>query len=159
MRSTREISDALSQVHRVPAGTGVPRRFLGRVPDRYRAYLLAPPALLGFLLLWQLLVTIGSYPTFILPAPAVVFRKFLVAFGDGTLLHHTWATLREVFLGLALGLSTATSVGYVFAKSKALERLLSPYIVASQSIPIVALAPLLVIWLSYLALSGMHRPR
>jgi NitT/TauT family transport system permease protein len=109
--------------------------------------------LLGFLLLWQLLVTVGSYPTFILPAPTVVFRKFLVSFSDGTLLHHTWATLREVFLGLVLGLSTATSVGYVFAKSKPLERLLSPYIVASQSIPIVALAPLLVIWFGFGMLS------
>ena len=119
------------------------------MPERYRAYLLAPPALLAFLCLWQLLVTVGSYPTFILPAPAVVLRKFLVTAGDGTLLHHTWATLREVFLGLALGLGAATSVGYVFAKSKPLERLLSPYIVASQSIPIVALAPLLVIWFGF----------
>jgi len=108
---------------------------------------------LGFLLLWQLLVTIGSYPTFILPAPAVVFRRFLIAVGDGTLLRHTSATLREVFLGLGLGLSAATSVGYVFAKSKPLERLLSPYIVASQSIPIVALAPLLVIWFGFGMLS------
>lgn len=153
MRTTQEMTDSLPQVHRFPAARDALRRGLGRVPDRYRAYLLAPPALLGFLLLWQLLVTIGSYPTFILPAPAVVFRKFLIAASDGTLLRHTSATLQEVFLGLALGLSAATSVGYVFAKSKPLERLLSPYIVASQSVPIVALAPLLVIWFGFGMLS------
>lgn len=153
MTTTRDIPDSLPRVHRSPASVGTVRRLLGHVPERYRAYLLAPPALLAFLCLWQLLVTLGSYPTFILPAPAVVLQKFLVTAGDGTLLRHTWATLREVFLGLALGLSAATSVGYVFAKSKPLERLLSPYIVASQSMPIVALAPLLVIWFGFGMLS------
>ena len=129
------------------------RKGLSRIPDKYRAFLLAPPALLVFLCLWQLLVILGSYPTFILPAPAIVFRKFVLALTDGTLLHHAWATLREVFLGLAFGLSAATCLGYVFAKSKSMERLLSPYIVASQSIPIVALAPLLVIWFGFGTLS------
>jgi NitT/TauT family transport system permease protein len=129
------------------------RRRLSQIPDKYRAYLLAPPALLAFLCVWQLLVTVGSYPTFILPAPAIVFRKFVVAAFDGTLLHHAWATVREVLLGLALGLSVATCLGYIFAKSKSLERLLSPYIIASQSMPIVALAPLLVIWFGFGTLS------
>ncbi len=152
-RTTREMTDPVPRLRRRPASADALRRRLGQVPERYRAYLLAPPALLAFLCLWQLLVTVGSYPTFILPAPAVVFRKFLVTASNGTLLHHTSATLREVFLGLALGLTAATSVGYVFAKSKPLERLLSPYIVASQSIPIVALAPLLVIWFGFGMLS------
>jgi NitT/TauT family transport system permease protein len=48
--------------------------------------------------------------------------------------------------GLALGLMTATVLGYLLAKSRSLERLIAPYIVASQSVPVVALAPLLVIW-------------
>ncbi len=126
---------------------------LSTAANRHRALLLAPPALLVFLCLWQLIVTLGSYPAFILPAPAVVLRKFFLALNDGTLLHHTRATLREVFLGLALGLTVATVLGYIFAKSKPLERLLSPYIVASQSIPIVALAPLLVIWFGFGMLS------
>jgi NitT/TauT family transport system permease protein len=56
-------------------------------------------------------------------------------------------TLQEVLLGLTLGLSAAILTGYFLAKSQAVERVLSPYIVASQSIPIVAIAPLLVIWL------------
>jgi NitT/TauT family transport system permease protein len=54
--------------------------------------------------------------------------------------------LLEVLGGLALGTSIATILGYGLAKSSTLERLLEPYIVASQSIPIVAIAPLLVIW-------------
>jgi NitT/TauT family transport system permease protein len=129
------------------------RARLGKIPHRWGTYLLAPAALIVFLALWRLIVAVGSYPTFILPSPGLVFRKLLLAATDGTLLHHTWVTLREVFLGLALGLTVATWVGYVFAKSRRLERLLSPYIVASQAIPIVALAPLLVIWFGFGVLS------
>jgi len=147
------MSDLLTPVGVLSGISQSLRRLLSQIPDKYRAYLLAPPALLAFLCLWQLLVTVGSYPTFILPAPAIVFRKFVVAVSDGTLLHHARATLREVLLGLALGLSVATCLGYIFAKSKSLERLLSPYIVASQSMPIVALAPLLVIWFGFGTLS------
>ncbi len=65
---------------------------------------------------------------------------------DGSLLRNAAVTLVEVLLGLALGVSVATVLGYLLARSLHLERLLSPYIVASQSIPIVAIAPLLVIW-------------
>lgn len=65
---------------------------------------------------------------------------------DGTLLRHTLVTLEEVLAGLALGAIAATALGYLLAKSRAFERLLAPYIVASQSIPVVAIAPLLVIW-------------
>jgi len=153
MGTSREMADSLATAGALSRSTGAVKRTLARVPERYRAYLLAPPALLVFLGLWQLLVTLGSYPTFVLPAPMVVYRKFLLAISDGTLLHHARATLREVLIGLALGLSVATSLGYVFAKSKPIERLVSPYIVASQSIPIVALAPLLVIWFGFGTLS------
>jgi len=65
---------------------------------------------------------------------------------DGSLMKHTGVTLLEVIGGLAIGLSGATVLGYMLAKSRTLEQLLSPYIVASQSIPVVAIAPLLVIW-------------
>jgi NitT/TauT family transport system permease protein len=152
-KTSHEMAVSLAPKSRFSASTAAARRRLGRVPDKYRAYLLAPPALLAFLCLWQLLVILRSYPTFILPAPLVVFRKFLLAASDGTLLHHAWATLREVLIGLVLGLSVATCLGYVFAKSKSIEQLLSPYIVASQSIPIVALAPLLVLWFGFGILS------
>jgi len=70
----------------------------------------------------------------------------MTALQDGSLLKHTQATLIEVVWGLLLGFLSATALGYLLAKSKTIERLLAPYIVASQSIPVVAIAPLLVIW-------------
>jgi NitT/TauT family transport system permease protein len=115
--------------------------------------LFVPLALLLFLCLWELIVRLGDYPPFILPSPGGVYAKFLIVSNDGTLWRHTQITLVEVFGGLALGLTAATSLGYVLAKSRLVERILSPYIVASQSIPIVALAPLLVIWFGFGSLS------
>ena len=103
-------------------------------------------ALVLFLGLWELIVRLGDYPPFILPAPHRVYTKLLIVLEEGVLWRHARITLSEVLGGLGLGLSTATLLGYLMAKSRSLERFLSPYIVASQSIPIVALAPLLVIW-------------
>jgi NitT/TauT family transport system permease protein len=98
------------------------------------------------LALWQLATLLGGYPTYILPSPVLVWERFVQVLLDGTLLRHSLVTLLEVLLGLALGVSVATLLGYLLAKSIRLEKVLSPYIVASQSIPVVAIAPLLVIW-------------
>ena len=135
-----------------PVRPGASSRLANRLSSlaRERAeYLFVPLALLLFLGLWELIVRLGGYPPFILPSPGRVYAKFLIVSSDGTLWRHTQITLAEVFGGLALGLTAATSLGYILAKSRLVERILSPYIVASQSIPIVALAPLLVIWFGF----------
>ncbi|MGE5777014.1 MAG: ABC transporter permease [Chloroflexota bacterium] len=102
--------------------------------------------LLG-ILAWHLITRYSGIPNFILPSPFSVWTRFLKALGDGSLIYHTGITFLEIVLGLLIGAILATLVGYVLAKSPALERVLSPYVVASQAIPIVAIAPLLVIWL------------
>lgn len=99
------------------------------------------------LLLWELVVRLSGLPAFILPPPARVAGRLLEVLTDGSLARHTQATLIEIVAGLVLGGAVAALLGYVVAKSPALERALTPYIVASQSIPVVAIAPLLVIWL------------
>ena len=101
----------------------------------------------AFLLGWHLFTRYGDIPAFILPSPLGVWTRFLKALRDGSLLFHTGVTLLEIVLGLLAGVTVATFTGYMLAKSRALERVLSPYIVASQAIPVVAIAPLLVIWL------------
>ena len=98
------------------------------------------------LAIWQLAAVLGGFPPFILPAPALVWQRLGQVLWDGTLLRNILVTLWEVLLGLVLGVSVATLLGYLLAKSLPLEKLLAPYIIASQSIPVVAIAPLLVIW-------------
>jgi len=103
-------------------------------------------SLLAALAAWQILVTLAKLPAFILPTPVQVAVRFWAALTDGSLLRHTFYTISEVIAGLLAGSLLATLLGYGLARSHTLERLLSPYLVASQAIPIVAVAPLLVIW-------------
>ena len=108
--------------------------------------LLVPLVLAGLVILWELIVYLADYPAFLLPSPRRVALRFWAVLAEGTLGAHILVTLSEVLGGLTLGLSVALVLGYLLAKSRTLERVLSPYIVASQAVPIVALAPLLVIW-------------
>lgn len=95
---------------------------------------------------WHWLAVWAGLPAFILPTPQQVLSRFVRAAADGGFFQHTLVTLGEVLAGLGLGVAVATVLGYLLARSVQLERLLSPYIVASQSVPVVAIAPLLVIW-------------
>ncbi|HHY88518.1 MAG TPA: ABC transporter permease [Chloroflexi bacterium] len=120
----------------------------GRRPTRWlprQARLLLITAL-SSLVLWESLVRLTDLPAFILPGPALVARRLVQALLDGSLLRHSFYTLLEVVLGLLAGAVLATLLGYLLAKSITLERLVSPYLVATQAIPTVAIAPLLVLW-------------
>jgi NitT/TauT family transport system permease protein len=112
-----------------------------------------PLTVAGFLAVWQALVTLGRTPAFILPSPAQVALKAARVIADGTLIANAAITLTEVLGGLALGMAVATVLGYALARSLTVERALAPYLVASQAIPIVAIAPMLVIWFGYGLLS------
>jgi NitT/TauT family transport system permease protein len=103
-------------------------------------------SLAGFLVAWKVLTVLTGTPDYILPAPEVVGARALRAIGSGVLWQHTAVTLSEILPGFALGAASAVSVGTALGKSVVVERVLSPYIVAAQSVPILALAPLLDIW-------------
>lgn len=116
--------------------------YLGTKWDR-----LTIPFVVAFgIFVWDVLVRWQAYPPFILPSPWLVWRKFLTTVSEGTLVRHAGITLLEIIIGLCIGLSLAFVLGYLLGKNRLFERVVSPYIVASQSIPIVAIAPLLVIW-------------
>ncbi|MCL4560709.1 MAG: ABC transporter permease [Chloroflexi bacterium] len=111
-----------------------------------RRTILVLASILAALGLWELVILWANLPAFILPGPVLVWQSFLQSLADGSLLGNTWVTLEEVLSGLLLGSILATVLGYLLAKSPVAERLLAPYLVASQAIPVVAIAPLLVIW-------------
>jgi NitT/TauT family transport system permease protein len=133
------ISRSQGAARRLAAGNGA-------APRARLDLLMVPVVLALFVGLWQIVIWVGRYPAFILPSPADVAAAFGRALADGTLWRHAQVTLSEVFAGLGIGLVTATALGYALAKSPRMERLLAPYLVASQSVPVVAIAPLLIIW-------------
>jgi NitT/TauT family transport system permease protein len=99
-----------------------------------------------FLAFWQLVVVVSGFPPFILPPPGTVIARWASAWAAGTIGPHLVATLQEVLLGFVAGAVAAVPIGYALARSSRIERLVSPYLVAAQATPILALAPLIALW-------------
>lgn len=133
----------IPQAQPVRAARPAPPSLASRIRFRWLIPLLA----LGLLLaIWQLVTLLEIYPPFIIPSPQAVAQKFYEVLLDGRLWLHTQATLTAVLAGLVLGIVGGLLMGYCIAKSSLLEASLAPVIVGLQSTPIVAYAPLLVIW-------------
>jgi len=105
-----------------------------------------PVTLMILLLLWQAGVTFSGYPAFILPSPTLVAGRFWQALSSGILWQHTSATLSAALGGFALALIIAVVLGYTLAHIRWLEQALAPVLAASQAIPVVAVAPLIILW-------------
>ncbi len=103
-------------------------------------------SILLFLGVWQLLYSLLKLPAFILPGPAMVWTKFLEVIKNGLWWHNLSYTLLELALGLLIGTTVASVLGYLLSKTAMMENLLSPFLVGSQSVPVVAIAPLIIIW-------------
>lgn len=97
--------------------------------------------------IWQLLVVAFDMPSFILPAPIDVLDKLLTRYD--VLLKHSWVTAKEILLGLALGLSMGLMFALQMLMFEPLKRWLLPILIASQAIPVFAIAPILMLWLGY----------
>ncbi|OYN96568.1 ABC transporter permease [Enemella evansiae] len=109
------------------------------------------PVLLGLVVLsiWQLLTAGGRILPTLLPSPAAVFTRFADDLAAGQLLTLTGTTLVEALLGSLLAAVIALPLGYLIAHWRVFDAAVSPYLAASQAIPAVAVAPLLVIWVGY----------
>ncbi|MFT6984882.1 MAG: putative hydroxymethylpyrimidine transport system permease protein [Psychromonas sp.] len=97
--------------------------------------------------LWQALVIIFEMPAYILPAPLDVFDKLLQRYD--ILLKHTFVTAEEIILGLCLGLFMGMFFALQMLLFKPVKHWLLPILIASQAIPVFAIAPVLMIWLGY----------
>jgi NitT/TauT family transport system permease protein len=98
------------------------------------------------LLAWEGAVRAFAVPGFILPAPSSVAEALWRGAVSGVYLQNLWITLAETLLGFATGAAVAFVLGTALAASRPTEYFLYPYIVMFQSMPKVALAPLVVVW-------------
>ncbi|CAB1085304.1 Hydroxymethylpyrimidine ABC transporter, transmembrane component [Olavius algarvensis Delta 1 endosymbiont] len=106
--------------------------------------LLIAIALLGF---WETACWGFDIPDFILPAPSRILAVAVT--GAGILLPHAAVTAMEVLTGIMLSLLVAVPLATVMFAHPAVEKGLAPFLVASQAVPVFAVAPLLVVWLGY----------
>jgi NitT/TauT family transport system ATP-binding protein len=141
---SEEINRSARQVIELRERSGLLKRLL-----QHYEYLLIPVGLAVFVLLWGAVARITGLPDFILPLPKSVLERFITAVSSGLLVPNILVTAYESITGFLIGAALAIVIGYVLAKYRTAERLFSPYIVAMQAIPIVALAPLLIIWFGF----------
>lgn len=117
----------------------IPRR--GPVAFALRLALLA--ALVG---LWHLVVIGLELPAYIAPAPAAVARALYRGFASAVFVDHVTATVSATLIGFAIGCAIAFALGSAIALSRTLEYYVQPLVVMFQSLPKVALSPLILIW-------------
>jgi NitT/TauT family transport system permease protein len=127
------------------------RRAARRRREAPLAFRVLPAVVVGILLLatWQALVWSGSVASFLLPAPLDVADAFWRGVSSKLFWRYGQTTLMESLIGFGLGAVVALPVGYGIARSRLLARALEPYLAASQAVPAIAIAPLLVLWLGY----------
>lgn len=108
-----------------------------------------PPVILVVVALglWEMLVRLLHVPRWLLPAPSAIGYELYVS--SPLLWGHTLVTLEEVFAGFALALGVGIVLAVGIAYSRLLERSVYPFVIASQTVPVIAIAPLLLIWLGY----------
>ncbi|MEI6222718.1 MAG: ABC transporter permease [bacterium] len=104
-------------------------------------------AFTALLLLWQTLVQICSIPIWILPSPTAIAYALWDA--RMLLLEHTTQTVLEAFLGLCCAIIAGVFVATLIEWSEILRRTMYPFLIISQTIPMIALAPLLIIWFGF----------
>ena len=107
-----------------------------------------PPLLIGIAILvaWELLVRWLKVPVYVLPGPLAILQALWT---DGPLLLRSlWTTLEITFAALFLAALGGVALAFVMTLSRWLERSLLPYAVIAQVTPIVAIAPLIIIWVN-----------
>ncbi len=98
---------------------------------------------------WQLSIDLFHVPDYILPRPMTVVHSLKVGYVDGELWPHFLFTLSSTISGYLIGCGCAIVVGAILAESRTFEKFVYPYVIALQSMPKVALAPLIIVWFGY----------
>ncbi|KAA2313912.1 ABC transporter permease [Pseudooceanicola sediminis] len=127
-----------------PAGTakGVARHW-----SESRA--LSPILLIALILLWEGLIRWFEVPKIVVPAPSAVFVALWDGIVSGLFWPHFLVTLWEIVAGFGIGSVIGILLGILIGLSPLMERLIYPYVVAFQTLPKVAIAPIIVIWFGY----------
>ena len=114
---------------------------------RFATWILPMGILLSLVILWEVWVRAVNVPSWQLPTPSAILNELIAS--KGLLWRHTLVTLQEIVVGFSVALITGLTLAAGIAYSRILERSVYPIIIASQTIPVIAIAPLLLIWVGY----------
>jgi NitT/TauT family transport system permease protein len=96
---------------------------------------------------WEYAVRVLNVPKFLLPAPTAVFQRLVLS--RNLLVQHTLVTMFEAIAGFALASIVAFAIAVSISYSRVVERTVYPYVVMAKVVPIVAVAPLLMLWFGF----------
>ncbi|HEV8469236.1 MAG TPA: ABC transporter permease [Candidatus Limnocylindria bacterium] len=131
----------MSAAHVAVAGRVAPRRRASPI----RRLLLPPLGILCVLAYWELHIRVFNVPTYLVPAPSVIAQTFVEEWP--TLQRNVGATVIEATGGFFIGNAVAILLAILFVHNKTMERTLFPIAVAVRTVPIIAIAPILVLLL------------
>jgi NitT/TauT family transport system permease protein len=98
---------------------------------------------------WEALIRLAEVPAYVAPAPSAIWRSLVNGIGSGLFISNAFVTLSEALLGFAGAAVLAIVLGSAIAQSRFVERVLYPYLIAIQTTPKVAIAPLFIIWFGF----------
>ena len=103
--------------------------------------------LLIFIGLWQILTDVGVLDVFFFSSPARIVKQIAQLYSSGDLLYNVWITLKETILAFVI----ASLIGFIIAallwQNDFLRKILEPYLVVLNSLPKIALGPIIIIWM------------
>lgn len=106
-----------------------------------------PLVLIAFFVIWEIGCRVNQTPTYVLPSPSGIFRTLVREWP--TLMAHSWVTLKETLIGLALAILLGMGLALLSDLSPVLHHALQPLMIITQTVPIIALAPILMIHLGF----------
>lgn len=102
--------------------------------------------LIVFLSLWELLTSLKILDSFIMSSPSRILQKTIDLFNGGDLLYHIWVTLKEAIISFIIATGLGTLIAIILWWSEYTRKILEPYIVILNSLPKIALGPIIIIW-------------
>jgi NitT/TauT family transport system permease protein len=136
---------ASGAAERPAAATGAWRRLLRKRPE----LVLSPALLVVLLVAWEYAIPVFKISPFILPPPSQIWASLVDGIGSGLYLRHLAVTMAQAVCGFLVASTLGLVIGAVIARSRLFERVVYPYLVALQTVPKIAIAPLIIIWFGY----------
>ena len=127
-------------------GTSAPRRENG---PRWLLWVTTPLILVALIGAWKLYTVVFDIGELILPPPEHVWFALVELLGDSMIYEATYVTFYETMVGFGIAVVVGVTLGIILGKMRSVERVLSPFLVATQVVPKVAIVPLLLLWFGF----------
>lgn len=114
--------------------------------DKVTTYIYQILILVGFIAVWEILVGVGVLDVFFFSSPSRICATIVELFSSGNLLNHMWITFYETLIGFTVATALGSLIAILLWWSEKLRNVLDPYIVVLNSLPKIALGPLIIIW-------------